>query len=95
MCNLCNDNVIEDEIHFLLCCDFYSDIRRPLLAKAQLCNGDFQNMSLNDKFIFIMSFVNKQYILASTLHKCLIGENVCSDKVCNMINFIVFSRLRS
>ena len=67
ICNLCNDNVIEDEIHFLLCCDFYSDIRRPLLAKAQICNRDIQNMSSNDKFIFIMNFVNMQYILALTL----------------------------
>ena len=69
ICNLCYDNAIEDEIHFFLCCDFYSDISRPLLAKAQLCNSDFQNMSLNDKFIFIMNFVNMQYILASTLLK--------------------------
>ena len=58
ICNLCNDNVIEDEIHFLLCCDFYSDFRRPLLAKAQLYNKDFQNMPSNDKFIFIKNFVN-------------------------------------
>ena len=67
ICKLCKDNVIEDEIHFHLCCDFYSAIKRPLLAKAQLCNRNFQNMSLNDKFIFIMNFVNMQYILASTL----------------------------
>ena len=63
-CNLCNDNVIEDEIHFLLRCDFYPDIRRPSSAKAQLCNRDFH---LNDKFIFIVNFVNMQFILASTL----------------------------
>ena len=67
ICNLCTDNVIEDEIHFLLCCDFYSDIRRPLLAKAQLCNSDFQNMSMQDKFVFIMNYINMQYILSSTL----------------------------
>ena len=22
ICNLCTDNVVEDEMHFLLCCDF-------------------------------------------------------------------------
>ena len=74
ICNLCNDNVIEDEIHFLLCCAFYSDIRRTLLAKAQLCHRDFQDMSSNDKFIFIMNFVNMQYILASTLLQMFNGR---------------------
>ena len=58
ICNLCN---------FLSFFDFYSDIRRPLLAKAQLCNRDFQNMPTKDKLIFIMNFVNIQYTLASTL----------------------------
>ena len=48
--NLCTDNVIEDEMHFLLCCVFYSDARKPLLAKAQLCNRDSHNMSLHDIF---------------------------------------------
>ena len=67
ICNLCTDNVIEDEIHFLLCCDFYSDIRRPLLAKAQWCYSDFQNMSMQDKFVFLMNYINMQYILSSTL----------------------------
>ena len=35
ICNLCTDNVIEDEVHFILCCDFCSDVRRPLLPKVQ------------------------------------------------------------
>lgn len=56
-------------MHFLLRCDFYSDVRRPLLAKAQLCNRDFPEMPLQDKFIFIMNYVNMQKILASTLNQ--------------------------
>ena len=55
ICKLCKDNVVEDELHFLLCCDFYSDLRRPLINKAQLCNVDFTNMLIKDKFIFIMN----------------------------------------
>lgn len=66
-CKLCTENAIEDEMHFLLSCDFYSDLRRPLFAKAQLCNSNFHRMSLLDKFIFIMNYVNMQYILASTI----------------------------
>ena len=64
-CNLCTDNVSEDEIHFLLCCVFHSDIRRP----AQLCKMDFHNTPFFDKFIFIMNYVNMQHILATTLHQ--------------------------
>ena len=57
----------EDELHLLLSCDVYSDVRRPLLAKARLCNKNFHNMSLHDKFSSMMNFVNMQHILASTL----------------------------
>ena len=67
ICKLCKDNVVEDELHFLLCCDFYSDLRRPLLNKAQLCNVNFPHMLIKDKFILIMNYVNMQHILASTL----------------------------
>lgn len=66
-CKLCSENVVEDEMHFLLACDFYSDLRRALLLKAQNCNIDFQNLSVQDKFIFIMNYVNMQHILSSTL----------------------------
>ena len=34
ICKLCKDNVVEDEIHFRLCCEFYSDLRKPLFTKA-------------------------------------------------------------
>ena len=67
ICKFCSDNTVEDEMHFLISCDFYSDLRRPLFDKARSCNTDFQNMLLQDKFIFIMNYVNMQFILASTL----------------------------
>ena len=66
-CKLCSNNAIEDEMHFLMVCEFYSDLRRPLFAKAQHCNSDFQKLSPDDKFIFIMNFINMQHILSSTL----------------------------
>lgn len=67
ICKLCSKNVLEDEMHFLLVCEFYSDLRRALLLKAQSCNTDFSTLSLQDKFIFIMNYVNMQHILSSTL----------------------------
>ena len=49
ICKFCSDNTVEDEMHFLISCDFYSDLRRPLFDKARSCNTDFQNMLLQDK----------------------------------------------
>ena len=39
-CIHCNDTV-EDELHFLIDCPFYDDIRRKLFKKAYQCNSDF------------------------------------------------------
>ena len=66
-CKFCSAEMVEDELHFLLGCDFYSDLRRPLLDKAKLCNTDFQVLSHKDQFIFIMNHINLQRCLASTL----------------------------
>ena len=33
MCTVCNSNEIEDEFHFLLICDLYTDIRKTLIKK--------------------------------------------------------------
>ena len=41
--------------HILMVCDVYSDLRRPLILKAQICNTDINNLSLEDKFIFIIN----------------------------------------
>ena len=47
--------------------DVYRGTNGPLFEKAQTCNTDFHSLSLDDKFIFIMNFVNTQHILSSTL----------------------------
>ena len=67
ICNLCSSNTVEDEVHFLLKCSLYSDLRRPLLLKAQGCNTDFPLLSLKEQFIFIMNHVKMQRVLTSTL----------------------------
>ena len=67
ICKFCSQNAIEDEIHFLMDCDFYSDIRRSLFLKAQTCNTDFNNLSTENKFIFVMNFINLQHSLSNTL----------------------------
>ena len=58
---------IEDELHFLIDCPFYDEIRRNLFRKAQLCNRDFILYDSTAKMIFLLNNINMQPILASTL----------------------------
>ena len=65
-CFHCIDSV-EDELHFLIDCPFYDDMRRKMFHKAQLCNRDFILYDSTAKMIFLLNHVNMQPILASTL----------------------------
>ncbi len=40
-CNYCNQNIVEDEFHFLMNCRLYSDIRCNLLMDAHATNNNF------------------------------------------------------
>jgi hypothetical protein len=42
-CIFCNKNSVEDEIHFLLDCDFYSDLRYALTENVCISH-DYQKM---------------------------------------------------
>ena len=58
---------VEDELHFLIDCPFYDDIRRKMFHKAQLCNRDFVLYDSIAKMIFLLNNPNMQTHLASTL----------------------------
>ena len=60
-------NSVENEIHFLIECPFYDDIRRKMLHKAHLCNSDFELKTSTDKLIFLMNHINMQPVVACTL----------------------------
>ena len=66
LCKLCDLNVIEDEIHFLIECPFYLDERVHFLAKllcSQRCFFDDINVGSNrDVFTCILS-LNDEYSL--------------------------------
>ena len=55
ICHNCSMNMVEDEIHFLLQCPCYDNIRIPLFKKISEKHHDFKNMSQQEQFIFIMS----------------------------------------
>ena len=51
----CDDNVIEDEIHFLLHCNFYRDLRNTLLLKAIEIQPDYNFFNIDRKLKLFMS----------------------------------------
>ena len=54
LCKICNNQEIEDEIHFLLNCFFYCDLRSSLIQLAASLNHSFHNLSPKEKFSFLM-----------------------------------------
>ena len=53
-CELCNEGVVEDEIHFLCSCTFYDNFRPLLFSKAIELQPDFESWDIIDKFAFLM-----------------------------------------
>ena len=51
-CIYCFNECVEDEMHFLIKCDFYSDLRYYLFQKARSLDESFMDMNDEDKFIF-------------------------------------------
>lgn len=67
LCRYCDKSVIENEIHFLIDCELYSDIRYELFQNAISQNNSFQTMSSGEKLIFLMKSDNLQIKLSSVL----------------------------
>lgn len=70
ICQICN-NGIEDEKHVILDCPLNTDLRNELFVAANICNNNFNSLSDDDKFIFLMSDHNIVLIVARTLQNIL------------------------
>ena len=68
LCNFCNENMVEDETHFILHCDLYSDIRYELYEKATKVCCNFILLNDKEKMCFLMNNVNLQHDVAKTLY---------------------------
>ena len=55
LCNFCDDNVVEDETHFLLHCSFYNDMRNDLLSFVRNKYMDYDGLNDNEKMVILMS----------------------------------------
>ena len=60
LCTLCDDNVVEDEIHFLCSCKLYKEARDVLFVQAAMMCDDFCRMDVLDKFVYMMSNMQKE-----------------------------------
>ena len=58
---------VENEMHFLIDCAFYSDIRCILFQCANILNRDFISLTSGEKLIFRMQNSDPQQKLASSL----------------------------
>ena len=56
VCTLCNLNCIEDEIHFVLVCPKYAQIRSPLLDLLLQKYDHFVDLSNLDKLSFLINY---------------------------------------
>ena len=55
ICTLCNQDSIEDEIHFLLECDFYSSERQNLFRSAEANHENFSEIENDVKLTILMN----------------------------------------
>ncbi len=54
ICTVCNMDEIESEMHVIICCPLYNDIRATLYESALLIDNNFNTYSNMDKFVFLM-----------------------------------------
>ena len=78
LCKFCISSSVEDETHFLINCELYSDIRLPLFQKAGKHNENFNTLIAEDKLIFIMQNKDLQFLLGSTLSRMFANRKTFS-----------------
>ncbi len=64
LCSICNLNLVEDELHFVMICDVYSQERDDLFVVCNQEIHDFESMNETDKFNEIMSSKLSDVIIA-------------------------------
>ena len=66
----------EDETHFLVDCEFYSDIRFNLFQSAQIINDIFKYYESSDKLIWLMNCNDLQLQLAKDLFNTFAAKHL-------------------
>ncbi len=55
ICHCCNTNSVEDEVHFLVVCPLYSDLRYDLWLKIIRSDPSFIQLRPVDQLIYLMA----------------------------------------
>ena len=71
ICRFCPSNDIEDEIHFLINCNTYQILRKPLLDICRELKPNFEFYSATEKFIFIMTCTYLSKNLAKFVYEAM------------------------
>ena len=54
LCELCQLDLVEDEMHFLCICPQYANLRHSLYQNAEEVNPNFVNLDTEEKFLSLM-----------------------------------------
>ena len=70
-CKLCNDDFIEDEMHFLMICKAYRSKRSEVFETLNTLIVPFHSYTITEKFIFLMGTNDPEvfYILVPYIDK--------------------------
>lgn len=55
LCNMCTNQMVEDEFHFLCHCDFYGDLRETLYDLVRMKCVNFNRKTVQEKFEYLMA----------------------------------------
>ena len=74
ICQRCTSNSVDYEIHFLITCSYFATQRTSLLAESKLLNSEFDSLSNDDKFIYIMLSTHSNMLSKIHLHVWLFAN---------------------
>ncbi len=72
VCEVCDSDNVEDEMHFLISCNAFTKERTKLFTHVSQFVGHFNELSLEDKFIALMSDANICTFTAKACHDMFI-----------------------
>jgi hypothetical protein len=75
ICKYCTSGDVDDEIHFLINCDFCDDLRYNLFYLTSSENHFFNEYTNEQKLIYLMTADHLQTKLASCLQKMVYRRN--------------------
>ena len=86
-CQRCTLNSVDDEIHFLITCSYFATQRTSLLAESKLLNSEFDSLSNDDKFIYIMSSTHRPLVICLAKYTYSCFQTLRVTYLCFIIRF--------